>query len=98
MALPKVWAENISAKMLGYIKFGDYKVRATQIHGEKTKISLYGLPSYRRVILSTQIVCILILIICINIELNAGPKKDKSCNKFSLCHSNLNSIMSLESQ
>ena len=29
---------------------------------------------------------------CGNIELNPGPKKDTSCDNFSLCHWNLNSI------
>ena len=33
------------------------------------------------------IFCVLIvLIICGNIELNPGPKKDKSYDNFSLCH------------
>ena len=37
--------------------------------------------------------CVLIiLIICGDIELNPGPKKDKSCDNFSLCHWNRNSI------
>ena len=39
------------------------------------------------------IFCVLIvLIICGDIELNPGPKKDESCDNFSLCHWNLNSI------
>ena len=39
------------------------------------------------------IFCVLIvLIICGDIELNRGPKKDKSCDNFSLGHWNLNSI------
>ena len=39
------------------------------------------------------IFCVLIvLIICNDIELNPGPKKDKSCDNFSLYHWNLNSI------
>ena len=39
------------------------------------------------------IFCVLIvLIICGDIELNLGPKEDKSCDNFSLCHWNLNSI------
>ena len=39
------------------------------------------------------IFCVLIiLIICSDTELNPGPKKDKSCDNFSLCHWNLNSI------
>ena len=39
------------------------------------------------------IFCVLIvLIICGDIELNPGPKKDKSCDNFSLSHWNLNNI------
>ena len=39
------------------------------------------------------IFCVLIvLIICGDNELNPGPKKDKSCDNFSLCHWNLHSI------
>ena len=39
------------------------------------------------------IFCVLIvLIICGDIEIYPGPKKDKSCDNFSLCHWNLNSI------
>ena len=34
----------------------------------------------------------IVLITCGNIELNPGPKKDKPCDNFSLCHWNLNSI------
>ena len=37
------------------------------------------------------IFCVLVvLIICSDIELNLGPKKDKSCDNFSLCYWNLN--------
>ena len=35
---------------------------------------------------------LIILIICGDTEHNSGPKKNKSCNNFSLCHWNLNSI------
>ena len=39
------------------------------------------------------IFCVLIvLMICGDIKLNPGPKNDKSCGNFSLCHQNLNSI------
>ena len=39
------------------------------------------------------IFCVLIVLItCGEIELNPGPKKDKSCDNFPLCHWNLNSI------
>ena len=39
------------------------------------------------------IFCVLrVLITCGEIELNPGPKKDKSCDNFSLCHWNLNSV------
>ena len=34
----------------------------------------------------------IVVITCGDIELNPGPKKDKSCDNFSLCYSNLNSI------
>ena len=38
--------------------------------------------------------CVLIvLIICGDIKLNPGSKKDKQCDKFALCHWNLNSIV-----
>ena len=36
-------------------------------------------------------ICFLIILkICGDIELNPGPKRDKSGDKFSLCHWNLN--------
>ena len=39
------------------------------------------------------IFCVLIVvIICGDVEFNSGPKEDKSCDNFSLCHWNLNSI------
>ena len=34
----------------------------------------------------------MVLIICVDIKLNPGPKKDKSCDNFSLSQWNLNSI------
>ena len=33
-----------------------------------------------------------LLLICVDVELNPGPKKTKSCYNFSLCHWNLNRI------
>ena len=39
------------------------------------------------------IFCVLLVVItCGDIELNPGPKKDKSCDNFSLCHWNVNII------
>ena len=39
------------------------------------------------------IFCVLIVLInCGDVELNPGPKKEKSCDNLSLCHWNLNSI------
>ena len=39
------------------------------------------------------IFCVLIVvIICGDVEFNSGAKEDKSCDNFSLCHWNLNSI------